>query len=271
MTAGRYARKILVTIVLGIAGFVIGILGLIPTWILARERLRSRRPIRRVLGFDSPHGIEIIVTTSYTGISKVGPPDQPRALRSLIPSGDLAGAAELCAMLARGYPSRPFIITPSAFPQDDRRKDQILVGGPVHNPYTRTLICATRADSDSSTQIVFDADERYIRLGQKEWGPKLDLNFDKNIPQRDYAVILLTRISRFGIKQRVVAVGGLTTYGTHAAAQFLSHELPQVCGELDQKVSPDLCLLIHARLVNGQPYDLRVLHWIPVAEIGARD
>jgi hypothetical protein len=256
---------------LNIAGFVVGVLGLIPIWILARESWHGRRPIRRILGFDSPHGIEIIVTTSHTGISKVGPPGQPHALRSLIPSGDLAGVAELCAMIARGYPKRAFFITPSISPQDDRRKDQLLVGGPVHNHYTQTLICGRRADARPSTEIVFDADQRYIRLGEKEWGPNLDLSFSKNIPQRDYAVILLTRISRYGTKQRVIAVGGLTTYGTLAAAQFLVHELPQVCDEHGLRKSPNLCLLLQARIVNGQPYDLRTVHWIPVAEIGAAD
>jgi hypothetical protein len=174
-------------------------------------------------------------------------------------------------MLARGYPGRPFVITPSAFPQTDRRKDQLLVGGPVHNYYTQTLIYGSRRTAAVNASVIFDADERYIRLGQKEWGPNLDLNFRKNIPERDYAIILLTSISQYGAHQRVVALGGLTTYGTHAAAQFLAHQLPQFCDDNGMGQVPNICLLVHARIVNGQPYDLRLIDWIPVNEVGTRD
>jgi hypothetical protein len=210
---------------MNLIGFVIGVVGVAPTLAIVLDRLRNVFPVRRVLGLSSKHGTDILVTTSHTGISDVGPREGPRAKRDLMPSGDLAGVAEICALLSTTYRGRAYVITASARKQDDRRRDQILVGGPVHNRYTSQLICGSMSESSPEAAVVYDADERYIRLGDKEWGPRLDLQFVNDLPQVEYAIVLLTEITRYGRSQRVIAVGGLTTYGTHAAAHFLVYGL----------------------------------------------
>jgi hypothetical protein len=118
------------------------------------------------------------------------------------------------------------------------------------------------------TGIIFDANTRYIRVGKREWGPGLDLKFEDNIPTVDYAIVLLTAVSRFGNKQRVIAVGGLTTYGTHAGAHFVSHYLPSFARAERLGKAPNVCIVVRAALVGGQPYDIRPLLWIPLPDIG---
>jgi hypothetical protein len=162
----------------------------------------------------------------------------------------------------------PFVITPSAFKQDDRRRDQILIGGPVHNRYTSQLICGSLDHAHEGNRVVFDADRRYICPGEMEWGPNLDPLFHDNVPTVEYAVVLLTPVSRYGGRQRVIATGGLTTYGTHAGGHFISHHLVDFAQQHRLGTSPNICILVRAALVGGQPYDLQPVHWIPVNELG---
>lgn len=249
-------------------GFVVGLVGVLPTLAVAVDRVRNVLPVRRALRLTSRLGTDILVTTSYTGISAVGPADGPRAKRDLMPSGDLAGAAEICALLARTYARRPFVISASARKQADARRDQILVGGPVHNRYTAQLVCGSRVDSSPETVVVFDADDRYVRLGDREWGPGIDLAFEDDLPQRDYAIVLLTEVTRFGRKQRVIALGGLTTYGTHAAAHFLVHGLAAYVRAQRLGRGPNVCVLVRAAIVNAQPYDVRAVHHVAIPRPG---
>lgn len=252
-------------------GVVLGILGLIPAIVVGAEFARNVLPSRRFLDFRSPHGSEIIVTTSSSGISGIGPSDEAkRAKRDLLPSGDLAGVGEVCGLLGRAYPRRPFVITSSSREQDDRRRDQLLVGGPIHNRYTAQLICGDLRDATGQTAIVFDAARRYVRLGTFEIGPDVDLNFEANLPQTEYAIILLSEVHRYGGSQRIVAIGGMTTYGTYAAGHFVAHDLAPFARASGLGRRPNVCILIKALLVNGQPYDIRVLHHVPVDRADAR-
>lgn len=254
---------------LELAGFVVGVVGLAPTVVVALEFIREQLPLRRALGFRSPDGVELLVTTSATGISGVGPPQGPRAKRDLIPSGDLAGVAELCSMLARVYPRRPYVITPSSRKQSDGRRDQFVVGGPVHNRYAAQLVCGRMADAGPDTPVVFDADRRFVKIDEQFWGPDLDLRFEEDVPQTEYALVVLTGIRRFGMSQRVVVAAGLTTYGTHAAAHFVVHELAGVLAGAGLRRRPNVCILIKAALVNGQPYHIDVLAHLPVPHLGS--
>jgi hypothetical protein len=250
-------------------GLVVGLVGLVPTVILAREYLRERVPLRRVLDLRSKAGVEFLITTSAAGISSVGPADGPRAWRELIPSGDLAGVAELFGLMVRVYPGRDLLITPSMRPQGDRRRDQIVVGGPVHNRYTSQLVCGDMTSASSDTPIVFDADRRYIRLGDTELGPDLDLCFEGDVPQLEYCLVLLSSIQRLGTQQRVIVAAGLTTYGTHAAAHFVAHHLASYCESNGLGRKPNTCILVRSAIANGQPYDLKALHHITVDKLGA--
>jgi len=249
-------------------GFVVGVAGLSPTVVILLDRLRDQVPTRRVLDFRRRNGIDILVTTSFTGISTVGPPDGPRARRDLVPAGDLAGVVQICALLTRVYPGRPFVITPSSLAQDDPRRDQVLVGGPVHNRYTAQLVCGTMGDASDDTPIVFDANARFVKMRDRTWGPGLDLRFENDLPQVEYAMVLLTSIRRYGTSQRVVVTTGMTTYGTHAAGHFVAHELTRFLTERRAGRAPAICILVKAALVNGQPYDFTVVHSMPVDQMG---
>jgi hypothetical protein len=250
-------------------GTTIGIVGLAPTIAVGVDRARFRIPHRQSLNFTSPQGIEIIVTASATGISGVGPADDEskRALRDLVPAGDLAGVADICTMLSRAYRRRSWVITSSTRVQDDARRDLILVGGPVHNRYTSRMISE---DSASTDPIVFDANRRYIRLGAYELGPGIDLEFENNIPGVEYCIVLLSEVRNHGRNQRVVAVGGLTTYGTHAGCHFVATDLPKYIQHEDLGKRPNVCILVKATIVNSQPYDVRPVHHVELKEPGAR-
>lgn len=110
-----------------------------------------------------------------------------------MPFGDLAGVAEISGLLSRIYPRRSSLITSSAREQEDKRRDQVIVGGPIHNQYANQLICGDLSAATPDTSIVFDATNRYVRVGETELGPDLDLNFLSNIPQVEYAVVYFTK------------------------------------------------------------------------------
>ncbi|HSV64753.1 MAG TPA: hypothetical protein VLJ59_02445 [Mycobacteriales bacterium] len=249
-------------------GLALGVAGLTPSVVIAVDQMRARLPLRRILQLRSKQGVEILVTTSGSGVSDVGPPEGPRAKRDLVPSGDLAGVVEICSMLARVYPRKAFVITPSSRTQEDRRRDQILIGGPVHNRYSARIVCGRMSEATPETPIVFDADNRYVKVGDRQLGPGLDLKFDDDIPRTEYSIVILTGIRRYGTSQRVVITGGMTTYGTHAASHFIAHELARFVASRRLGSAPNVCILLKAALVNGQPYDIDVLHHIPIAHLG---
>jgi hypothetical protein len=81
--------------------------------------------------------------------------------------------------------------------------------------------------------------------------------------------VLLTGIRRLGTSQRVIVMTGMTTYGTHATAHFVAHELAGFVGRQAMRRSPNVAILIKAALVNGQPYDIDVLAYQSVDQLGS--
>lgn len=251
---------------LGLAGVLIGVLGAAPTVILVRERLGGRRPIRRVLCLGAEQQIRILVTSSETSVSSVGPSDEvQRAIRSLVPSGDLAGVAELSVMLARAYPKKSFTVVPSSTTPANPEGDHFVVGGPVHNSYAGRLIESRRGTAGINAELIFDAEQRYVKFGHSEYGPNLDLGFKSHVPEIDYGIVLLTRVARGQSGARVLLVAGLTTYGTHAAAYFAAHQLSAYIRKHRLGKSPNVCVLVRSDFVNGQPYNLEALGHLPGA------
>jgi hypothetical protein len=241
-------------------GLLLGLVGIVPSAYIARDFFGKIMPTRRVLGFHNKDGVEVIVTTSSSGISSVGPDDVTlRAKRDLLPSGDLAGVAELSGLFSRTYPRRTNHITSSSRKQEDKKRDQVIVGGPIHNQYAAQLICGDFTGAEPNTRIVFDATNRFIRVGEVQLGPDLDLQFLSNIPQVEYAIVLLTKVHRYGRAQRIMCIGGLTTYGTYAAGHFVAHDLSTYARRNKLGASPNVCILIRAGMIKGQPYDVRVL------------
>lgn len=249
----------LVTVVLGI----LTVAGAVPTFILMRERLRGRRPLRRLLGLGGSKIVEMMITTSSTEISSVGPDDETqRAVRALVPTGDLAGVAELSVMLANSYPSKTFVLTPSASPRRQPAADMMIIGGPVHNDFAKALIEGSMHTAGVGSEIIFDAPHRYIKFGPDEYGPNLDLKFVDNVPSVDYGLVLLGRIPALGRAQRVLLVAGLTTYGTHGAAYFAAHELAAYASSQKLGRAPNVVVLVRSTLVNGQPVSVQAERWI---------
>jgi hypothetical protein len=78
-------------------------------------------------------------------------------------------------------------------------------------------------------EVAMDADRRRIIFGRHELGLDLDLNFKENLPALDSGTILLTQVvtqgNRGRASHRELEQGGLTTYGTHAAAHFAAYQL----------------------------------------------
>jgi hypothetical protein len=251
---------------LAVAGVAIGALGAAPTVILARDRLGGRRPLRRLLDLGSQRQIRILVTSSATNVSLVGSTDvKKRAIRSLVPSGDLAAVAELSAMLSKAYPKKSFIVVPSSATPTAPEGDHFVVGGPVHNNYAAHLVEGRESTAGNNPELIFDATNRYIKFGHSEYGPNIDLEFTNNIPRVDYGIVMLTRVSRGSEMVRVLLVAGLTTFGTHAAAYFAAHQMVQYLREQRMSKSPNLCVLIRSDFVNGQPYHLEPLGLLPGA------
>lgn len=199
-------------------------------------------------------------------MSKVGPPQKEnRALRSLVPSGDFAGVAELSVMLSRAYPSKSFIVTPSTMTPTNPDADNFIIGGPVHNDYAARLVEGRHSTVGVNSELIFDADKRFIKFGNDEYGPDLDLEFANNVPKVDYGIVMLTRVRRGSGSCRVLLAAGLTTYGTHAAAHFAAHQLAKYVKRNRLGKSPDVCVLVKAKLVNGIPYHLEAVSHLPGA------
>jgi hypothetical protein len=251
---------------IGGVGLATGVIGVAPTLAILGDWAREQLPLHRALGFRSKSGIEIVVTTAHTGISSVGPADESqRAIRSLVPSGDLAGVADISAKLARVYPKRKIVVVPSTRAGDNNSAEKLIVGGPIHNSYASHVICGRSEDATSDTEVVLDANERYIRFGSREFGPRLDLRFEDNVPSLDYAVVILTEITRYGEDQRVVLVGGLTTYGTLCAANFLAHDLTSLLKRIKERKRPQIAILLECQLTNGRPFRVKAIDHIPVS------
>ena len=246
-----------------VAGLILGFWGAIPTIILIRERVTGTRALRRMLALGSQKQIEILVTSSITNISKVGPSDEARrAIRSLVPSGDLAGVAELSVMLAKAYPGKSFVVKPSTSAPANPNADVFVIGGPIHNSYAATFIEGRKATAGINSELIFDADHRFIKFGNVEYGPDLDLQFENNVPKLDYGLVMLTRIRRNLTSSRVLLAAGLTTYGTHAAADFAAHELVSYVRKNRLGRSPNVCVLVKAKIVNGKPFDLEAVAYL---------
>jgi hypothetical protein len=137
--------------------------------------------------------------------------------------------------------------------------DHFVIGGPIHNDYADQLIESRQATAGVNAELIFDANKRYIKFGQAEFGPDLDLELVNNVPKLDYGIVMLTRIRRGTASYRVLLAAGLTTYGTHAAAHFAAHRLASYIKNQHLGRSANVCVLIKARLVNGEPYDLEAI------------
>lgn len=239
----------------------LAVVGIWPTFELIRDRVRGRRPLRRMLCLGRTQELEIVVTTSSTGISTVGPKDRSRrASRSLIPSGDLAGVAELSVLLARAYPTRTYRVVPSTQLKLRPGIDQFIVGGPVHNSYAAQFFPSSAAEPGAS-QFDFDAMNREIVFGDLHLGPNIDLAFERNLPGIDYGYVILTTVQRRGASSRVLLVGGLTTYGTHAAATFAAHDLHELIRREGLGKAPNLQVLVKATIMNEQPCNVEAIKW----------
>lgn len=264
------------SLIFGVTGLVLGIAGAVPTAMLLNDKFSGVRDLRKLLDLGRHHRVEILVTSSSSGISKVGPKDSlMRAKRILVPSGDLAGVAELSVMLSRAYPKKSFIITPSARTRVDRKADNFIVGGPIHNGYTARLVSGTGRSGTKGLEVSIDADRRHIVFGRHELGPDLDLEFKDNLPGVDYGIILLTRVATQGdkgtAKNRVIVTGGLTTYGTHAAAHFAAYQLADYARKHGFLKGPNVFVLVKGDFVNGEPFNIRAIdHIIEAPEDSAR-
>jgi hypothetical protein len=243
---------------------------------LVMDRFSGVRDLRKLLDLGPHKRVEILVTSSGSGISRVGPKDASlRAKRILVPSGDLAGVADLSVMLSRAYPRKTFIITPSARTRVDRNADNFVVGGPIHNEYAARLVRGDDGQGLVGLEVFMDADKRHIVFGRHELGPDLDLGFKDNVPALDYGRILLTRVATQGNKgkgtHRVLVAGGLTTYGTHAAAHFAAYQLASYAKSHGFSKAPNVYVLIKGEFVNGEPYDVRAVdHIIEAPDLSTR-
>ena len=251
---------------LAVLGLILSLWGAVPTAVLFRERVRGARSLRRMLALGPQKKIEFMVTSSRADVSRVGPPQrEKRALRSLVPSGDLAGVAELGAMLSRAYPAKSFVVTPTGASFANPEADHFVIGGPVRNDYAARLIESCQDTAGITSGLIFDAGTRFIRFGTKEYGPDLDLDFSNNIPRLDYGIVMLAKVQRGPRSCRVLLVAGLTTYGTHAAAHFAAHQLVGYLKQNRLSRPPNVCVLIKAKLVNGRPYHLEAIGHLPGA------
>jgi hypothetical protein len=197
---------------------VLGLLGLIPLAVSAREWLLDRRRVRRVLRLQNRGHLDVVVTTNY-----VQPYERGVAKAYLTAVGEARGIAALSRVLMRHYRKKNVDITVSVDYGGDPKGDVILLGGPLRNRWSRDFLRRLKEDYGVDVEIL--AEDSRIRIGEFDSGT-FDQELEDDIPKRDLGVVILAPWSQ-NDEHRVVMCGGLSTYGTEAAARFIFVDLPK--------------------------------------------
>jgi hypothetical protein len=201
---------------LAVVGLLIGSAGLLP---LAREFyawVLGRMPTRRLLRLGGRTRLDVVVTTNEVQTQEPGVADA-----YLTAVGEVRGVAAVSRILSTVYPHKPLRVHISDEYAGNPDGDLLLLGGPRRNRWSRHFV--DRFNGEFAAGLVFDAEACRIAIGAFSV-TSFDLRHVNGVPSRDLGLVILTAWGA-ARRQRVILCGGLTTYGTEAAARFLFADL----------------------------------------------
>jgi hypothetical protein len=237
-------------VTLSLAGLLIGVIGLFPIGREVYGWLVQRMPIRRMLPLGRRTRLDVVVTTNETQKQEPGVADA-----YLTAVGEVRGVAAVSRVLSRIYPRKPLNVHISEEYPGNPEGDILLLGGPRRNRWTRHFIDRFNREFDAG--LVIDAENCHIRIGNFHI-KDFDLRHVAGVPSQDIGLVIITAWGA-GLTQRAIMCGGLTTYGTEAAARFIFADLHHdpalrrdIVGRLEQADAIVIAVhaLIEARVVQ---------------------
>lgn len=216
-------------------------------YLRTREWLRARRVWR----LEEPLGLSVIVSTSMT------PRHLEGAQRPGTGVGQLRGVAVLAPSLIRGYGARlrpDMILLSGDADPEDIEGDVILLGGPRTNSVAQKL-CAV----EGLPVYMRDA-PRMNGEGPVDsrvhWAPPGgEVEVFDTADEGEWAYGLVLRHSNVLVPEspgRLWFIGGSSTFGTQAAAEWLIGNQ-----ELVRKAEDTMGVVVRARLVSDPPTTIR--------------
>lgn len=187
--------------------------------IVTRYRMSRARSLFRL----NTRGDVCIIAT--TAISKAPKEDGSRVVvrRDLVPEGDVIAIAPAVRMLAKYYKDKHVSVYTSAHVQTGLDKDLVILGSPAANDLAKRFFRDNQFCPEGPFEL--DVPNGTISCGQvdivRDFAVDAD---DAGIPRQDFFFIG-TAPSRRYPHRRIWIAGGLTTYGTGAAATILFDEL----------------------------------------------
>jgi hypothetical protein len=237
-------------------GIGIGIIGLIPIMQAVLNWLLRRLPTRRLLGFSSGTKLDIVVTTNDTQAQEPGV-----AEAYLTAVGEARGVAAVSRVLSRVYQKKPVTVHMSEDYSGNPEGDLLLLGGPRRNRWSRHFFAKFNREFPVICQL--EAEECNLRLGDMAVNG-FDHHHVAGVPVEDIGFVILAPWNISG-GNRVIFCGGLTTYGTEAAARFIFQDLVNRRSELKRilrliKDNEAAVIGVHAFIEARSVQETSILH-----------
>lgn len=183
--------------------------------------LRASGPVLIAVG-DVPDG-----PPSFTGDESTDMPPSPKPGKSMPPSvpfADTVTVARVTSLLSEGG-KQVILRRESASSFSDLRQQPVVLIGAFNNEWSLRLTRPLRFSlaMDPARNVLYIRDRDHPESRQWSWNiarHARDTDPVTSAPLRDYA--LVSRIVNSETGQVVVVIGGLYTYGTQAAGEFLS-------------------------------------------------
>lgn len=170
--------------------------------------------------------------------------------------------AAISAALGNWYPRKEVRVEMSARLAHQCDNDLVIIGGPAANTCAETAL--TWLPLAGAVEI--NASASTLRAGTFHV-VNYDHHFEKNRPTRDLAIVVCTQNQWSARREkRLLLFGGLTTYGTGAAAQLFfgklrEKDMAKGLKEALREKSSTVVLVYEASFNNGYLQGGTLVHW----------
>ncbi len=219
--------------------------------LLARRvwsRWTKTRPAGRLWGVLREKRVELVLTTA--------PESSVRENSSLVfPSEAIAGG-EVSSYLTNMLKVECRTRLSGTFPSTSWNRNLIVIGGPVHNKVTRTLL--SRLDAG----VEFDGHAIVLADGRRFEAETTVDDGGATAPTSDFGLVIRLP-NPFSSKQHVTLLIGSNTHGCLIAARAMLHENVKPSSRaIGGRES--FCLLATAHVVSGEVQQVQIVDsWVP--------
>jgi hypothetical protein len=195
--------------------FVLGIVGTVPVILALQDVVIGRTIARRLLRFKPKAPIDLVLSTNARDIEADG---VAVSLKTAV--GEIWGTAAIAKALGRHYPKKEMRVHLSKQVRNQLDCDLVILGGPLHNETSGDFL--TEVNKVYSAGIALEPEKHRLVVGDHYNCADFDLEENADhMPRKDVALILIADNVLAAGSSKAILCGGLTTYGTAAAADFL--------------------------------------------------